>query len=217
MWSVSAITLFSLTRRVSCFLLTFNADTHFGCVSLVTHACDVPRFVRLSCRRRNSSLRRPLQSVAFARLPTRVPDQCRLRVASLRRTGRYLGRFASSANDFSHGLFGGSMVPRAGLRFGTSSVSRQTNEALRPSDGNPEVIGWPVGLVLTNALMISIRASSEIVGNPKTISAPDFLTIACRMADVECRAAAQLVTTLPVPKSIASTFLAASSCMCGST
>jgi hypothetical protein len=112
MWSVSAITLFSLTRRVSCFLLTFNADTHFGCVSLVTHACDVPRFVRLSCRRRNSSLRRPLQSVAFARLPTRVPDQCRLRVASLRRTGRYLGRFASSANDFSHGLFGGSMAYR---------------------------------------------------------------------------------------------------------
>ena len=50
MWSVSAITLFSLTRRVSCFLLTFNADTHFGSVSLVTHACDVPRFVRLSCR-----------------------------------------------------------------------------------------------------------------------------------------------------------------------
>jgi hypothetical protein len=48
MWSVSAITLFSLTRRVSCFLLTFNADTHFGFVSPVTHACDVPRFVRLS-------------------------------------------------------------------------------------------------------------------------------------------------------------------------
>jgi hypothetical protein len=45
MWSVSAITLFSLTRHVSCFLLTFNADTHFGSVSLVTHACDVPRFV----------------------------------------------------------------------------------------------------------------------------------------------------------------------------
>jgi hypothetical protein len=42
MWSVSAITLFSLTGRVSCFLLTFNPDTHFGFVSLVTHACDVP-------------------------------------------------------------------------------------------------------------------------------------------------------------------------------
>jgi hypothetical protein len=81
MWSVSAITGFSLARRVSCFLLTFNADTHFGFVSPVTHACDVPRFVRLSCRRRNSSLRRHLQSVAFARPPTRVPDQCRLRVA----------------------------------------------------------------------------------------------------------------------------------------
>ena len=53
MWSVSAITLFSLTRRVSCFLL-FNADTHFGSVSLVTHACDVLRYVRLSCWRRNS-------------------------------------------------------------------------------------------------------------------------------------------------------------------
>jgi hypothetical protein len=41
-----------------------------------------------------------------------------------------------------------------GLRFGTSPVSRQTNEALRPSDGNPEVIGWSVGLVLTNALVV---------------------------------------------------------------
>jgi hypothetical protein len=50
MWSVSAITLFSFTRRVSYFLLTFNWDTHFRSVSLVTHACDVPRFVRLSCR-----------------------------------------------------------------------------------------------------------------------------------------------------------------------
>ena len=97
MWSVSAITLFSLTRCVSCFLLTFNADTHFGFVSPVTDACDVPHFVRLSCRRRNSSLRRHL-----------------------------------------------------GLRFGTAPVSRQTNEALRPSDGKPEVIGWSVGLVLTN-------------------------------------------------------------------
>jgi hypothetical protein len=42
MWSVSAITLFSLTRRVGCLLLAFNADTHFGSVSIVTHACDVP-------------------------------------------------------------------------------------------------------------------------------------------------------------------------------
>ena len=42
-----------------------------------------------------------------------------------------------------------------GLRFGTSPVSRQTNEALRPSDGNPEVIGWSVGLVLTNDRSLS--------------------------------------------------------------
>ena len=42
-----------------------------------------------------------------------------------------------------------------GLRFGTSPVSGQTNEALRPSDGNPEGIGWSVGLVLTNALVRS--------------------------------------------------------------
>src|SRR5258708_30406374 len=33
--------------------------------------------------------------------------------------------------------------------------------------------------------VISIRASSEIVRNPKTISAPDFLTIAC--PNVGCR------------------------------
>ncbi len=39
---MSAITLFSLTRRVGCLLLEFNADTHFGSVSLVTRACDVP-------------------------------------------------------------------------------------------------------------------------------------------------------------------------------
>jgi hypothetical protein len=57
MWSVSAITLFSLTRRVGCLLLAFNADTHFGSVSLVTHACDVPRFIRRSAAR-NSSPRR---------------------------------------------------------------------------------------------------------------------------------------------------------------
>ncbi len=78
MWSVSAITLFSLTRRVGCFLLTFNADTHFGSVSLVTRACDVPRFVRRSCRGATQAHDGHLQCVAFARPPTRVPDQCRL-------------------------------------------------------------------------------------------------------------------------------------------
>jgi hypothetical protein len=85
MWSVSAITLFSLTRRVSCFLLTFNADTHFGCVSLVTHGCDVPRFVQLSCRRRNSSPRRA--SSVCSRRP-----ECQINVGfgvtSLRKTGQ---------------------------------------------------------------------------------------------------------------------------------
>ena len=65
MWSVSAITLFSLTRRVSCFLLTFNADTHLGCVSLVTHACDVPRFVRRFCGRATQAHDGHLQSVAL--------------------------------------------------------------------------------------------------------------------------------------------------------
>ena len=48
-----------------------------------------------------------------------------------------------------------------GLHFGTSPVSRQTNEALRPSDGNPEVIGWSVGLVLTDALLGSKREHSQ--------------------------------------------------------
>ena len=67
MWSVSAITLFSLTRRVGCFLLAFNADTHFGSVSLVTRACDVPRFIRRSCRGATQAHDGHLQSVAFAR------------------------------------------------------------------------------------------------------------------------------------------------------
>ena len=48
-----------------------------------------------------------------------------------------------------------------GLRFGTSPVSRQTNEALRPSDGNPEVIGWSVGLVLTDASAFSDATPDE--------------------------------------------------------
>jgi hypothetical protein len=47
------------------------------------------------------------------------------------------------------------------LRFGTSPVSGQTNEALRPIDGNPEVIGWSVGLVLTNALLAT-RINGEV-------------------------------------------------------
>jgi integrase len=53
-----------------------------------------------------------------------------------------------------------------GLRFGTSPVSRQTNEALRPSDGNPEVIGWSVGLVLTNALLVR-RAGTGSCFSPR--------------------------------------------------